>query len=230
MLDFTQKLADFMCPPPAATCLPFHPVDNNVIIAGMEDATIQIYYIRLDEVKFKIVGHSRRITGLAFSTKLNVLVSSAADAEIIVWKYIDDEKWIQKKKINNCKQLQEFFSNINHATVSCDGQLVYIALEDGTVIVLSASNLERLCLISRYAYLPSNVCFDKCPLAIAAHPQERSQFALGYTDGSVIVIEIPESIAQQKIVLPPVENESTRSKTPTAQQIVGSGSDKRPSA
>ncbi|CAL5440169.1 unnamed protein product [Camellia sinensis] len=277
----SKKLADFMRPPPAATCLLFHPVDNNVIIAGMEDATIQIYYIRLDEVKFKIVGHSRRITGLAFSTKLNVLVSSAADAEIIVWKYIDDEKWIQKKKINvlqferggrgapksrlldtrvqfhqdqnrflavnerrvaifnttepeskkqNCQQLQEFFSNINHATFSCDGQLVYIALEDGTVIVLSASNLERLCLISRYTYLPSNVSSDKCPLAIAAHPQERSQFALGYTDGSVIVIEIPESIAQQKIVLPPVENESTRSKTPTAQQIVGSGSDKRPSA
>ncbi|KAJ0080035.1 hypothetical protein Patl1_24474 [Pistacia atlantica] len=41
----------FMPPPPAATYLAFHPQDNNIIAIGMEDSTIQIYNIRVDEVK-----------------------------------------------------------------------------------------------------------------------------------------------------------------------------------
>ncbi|KAJ0079597.1 hypothetical protein Patl1_24425 [Pistacia atlantica] len=40
----------FMPPPPAATYLAFHPQDNNIIAIGMEDSTIQIYNIRVDEL------------------------------------------------------------------------------------------------------------------------------------------------------------------------------------
>lgn len=39
-----------MPPPPAATFLAFHPQDNNIIAIGMEDSTIQIYNVRVDEV------------------------------------------------------------------------------------------------------------------------------------------------------------------------------------
>lgn len=35
------------------------------------------------QVKTKLKGHHRRITGLAFSNTLNVLVSSGADAQVI---------------------------------------------------------------------------------------------------------------------------------------------------
>lgn len=34
------------------------------------------------QVKSKLKGHSKRITGLAFSNTLNVLVSSGADAQV----------------------------------------------------------------------------------------------------------------------------------------------------
>jgi WD40 repeat protein len=93
--------------PPAATFLAFHPQDNNIIAIGMDDSTIQIYNVRIDEVftvalfffplnrtqlsmpylflvqvKSKLRGHSKRITGLAFSNVLNVLVSSGADAQV----------------------------------------------------------------------------------------------------------------------------------------------------
>lgn len=37
----------------------------------------------LMQVKSKLKGHSKRITGLAFSHVLNVLVSSGADAQVI---------------------------------------------------------------------------------------------------------------------------------------------------
>jgi len=39
-----------MPPPPAATFLAFHPQDNNIIAIGMDDSTIQIYNVRVDEV------------------------------------------------------------------------------------------------------------------------------------------------------------------------------------
>lgn len=99
-------MTTFMSPPPAATFLAFHPQDNNIIAIGMDDSTVQIYNVRVDEVtnrnqclhhcsspsflkpviflqvKSKLKGHSKRITGLAFSHVLNVLVSSGADAQV----------------------------------------------------------------------------------------------------------------------------------------------------
>ncbi|KAG0500381.1 hypothetical protein HPP92_000453 [Vanilla planifolia] len=84
MMTF-KVMTTFMPPPPAATFLAFHPQDNNIIAIGMDDSTVQIYNVRVDEVKSKLRGHSKRITGLAFSHPLNVLVSSGADAQLCVW-------------------------------------------------------------------------------------------------------------------------------------------------
>ncbi|XP_010539522.1 PREDICTED: protein TOPLESS-like [Tarenaya hassleriana] len=96
MMTF-KTMATFMPPPPAATFLAFHPQDNNIIAIGMDDNTIQIYNVRVDEVKSKLRGHSKRITGLAFSNVLNVLVSSGADSQICVWNTDGWEK--QKSKV-----------------------------------------------------------------------------------------------------------------------------------
>ncbi|KAJ4957403.1 hypothetical protein NE237_024514 [Protea cynaroides] len=89
MMTF-KTMTTFMPPPPAATFLAFHPQDNNVIAIGMEDSSIQIYNVRVDEVKSKLKGHQKRITGLAFSHHLNVLVSSGADAQLCIWS---TDKW-----------------------------------------------------------------------------------------------------------------------------------------
>ena len=43
-------MTTFMPPPPASTFLAFHPRDNNIIAIGMEDSTIHIYNVRVDEV------------------------------------------------------------------------------------------------------------------------------------------------------------------------------------
>ncbi|KAL5724564.1 Protein TOPLESS-RELATED PROTEIN 2 [Ranunculus cassubicifolius] len=91
MMTF-KIMTTFMPPPPAATFLAFHPQDNNIIAIGMEDSSIQIYNVRVDEVKTKLKGHQKRITGLAFSQALNVLVSSGADAQLCVWSIDGWEK------------------------------------------------------------------------------------------------------------------------------------------
>nr|GMD74718.1 protein TPR2-like isoform X2 [Ipomoea batatas] len=93
MMTF-KVMTTFMPPPPAATYLAFHPQDNNIIAVGMEDSTIQIYNVRVDEVKTKLKGHQKRITGLAFSQSLNVLVSSGADAQLCIWNI---DGWEKKK-------------------------------------------------------------------------------------------------------------------------------------
>ncbi|KAI8529420.1 hypothetical protein RHMOL_Rhmol12G0223700 [Rhododendron molle] len=93
MMTF-KTMTTFMPPPPAATFLAFHPQDNNIIAIGMDDSTIQIYNVRVDEVKSKLKGHSKRITGLAFSHALNVLVSSGADAQLYVW---NSDTWEKQK-------------------------------------------------------------------------------------------------------------------------------------
>ncbi|KAF6158051.1 hypothetical protein GIB67_014845 [Kingdonia uniflora] len=94
MMTF-KTMTTFMPPPPAATFLAFHPQDNNIIAIGMDDSTIQIYNVRVDEVKSKLKGHSKRVTGLAFSHVLNVLVSSGADAQLCVWS--SDGAWEKQK-------------------------------------------------------------------------------------------------------------------------------------
>ena len=48
-------MTTFMAPPPAATFLAFHPQDNNIIAIGMEDSSIQIYNVRVDEVSSVIL-------------------------------------------------------------------------------------------------------------------------------------------------------------------------------
>ncbi|CAK9136065.1 unnamed protein product [Ilex paraguariensis] len=93
MMTF-KVMTTFMPPPPAATYLAFHPQDNNIIAIGMEDSTVQIYNVRVDEVKTKLKGHQKQITGLAFSQTLNVLVSSAADAQLCMWNI---EGWEKRK-------------------------------------------------------------------------------------------------------------------------------------
>ncbi|KAL6955721.1 Protein TOPLESS-RELATED PROTEIN 2 [Sarracenia purpurea var. burkii] len=91
MMTF-KVMTTFMAPPPAATYLAFHPQDNNIIAIGMEDSTIRVYNVRVDEVKIKLNGHQKQITGLAFSQTLNVLVSSGADAQLCVWNIDGWEK------------------------------------------------------------------------------------------------------------------------------------------
>ncbi|XP_028105472.1 protein TOPLESS-RELATED PROTEIN 2-like isoform X1 [Camellia sinensis] len=89
-----QIMTTFMPPPPAATCLAFDPHDNNFCAVGMEDSTIQTYSVRVDEVKAKLKGHQKQITGLAFSQTLDILVSAGADAQLCIW---DTEGWEKKK-------------------------------------------------------------------------------------------------------------------------------------
>ncbi|XP_004287287.1 PREDICTED: topless-related protein 4-like isoform X1 [Fragaria vesca subsp. vesca] len=246
MMTF-KTMTTFMPPPPAATYLAFHPQDNNIIAIGMEDSSIQIYNVRVDEVKTKLKGHQKRITGLAFSHVLNVLVSSGADSQLCVWNTDGWERQASKflqipngraaapladtrvqfhldqihllavhetqiaiyeaPKLECLKQWvpREASGPITHAAYSCDSQSIYVSFEDGSVGVLTATNLRLRCRILPAAYLPPNPSLRVYPLVVAAHPSDPNQFALGLTDGGVHVLEPLESEGKWG-TSPPTEN------------------------
>ncbi|CAH9098684.1 unnamed protein product [Cuscuta europaea] len=246
MMTF-KTMTTFMSPPPAATFLAFHPQDNNIIAIGMEDSSIQIYNVRIDEVKTKLKGHHKRITGLAFSNVLKVLVSSGADSQLCVWSTDAWERQTSKclqiptgrsaasladtrvqfhhdqtqllvvhetqiaiyeaPKLDCRKQwVPREASAITYATYSCDSQSIYVSFEDGGVGVLTATNLRWRCRIYPASYLPlANPSARVHPLVVAAHPSDPNQFALGLSDGGVVVLEPPESEGKWG-TLPPTEN------------------------
>ncbi|CAH9092059.1 unnamed protein product [Cuscuta epithymum] len=248
MMTF-KTMTTFMPPPPAATFLAFHPQDNNIIAIGMDDSTIQIYNVRVDEVKSKLKGHSKRVTGLAFSHILNVLVSSGADAQLFVWSSDGWEKQKSKflqlpsgrasvqsdtrvqfhqdqihflvvhetqlaiyeaTKLECAKQWvqREAAAPISHATFSCDSQLVYASFLDASVCIFTAANLCLRCRIAPSAYIPPGLSSGVHALVVAAHPQDANQFALGLSDGCVLVFEPLESEGKWGVP-PPLENGSS---------------------
>ncbi|GMP22206.1 hypothetical protein CsSME_00000326 [Camellia sinensis var. sinensis] len=139
MMTF-KVMTTFMPPPPASTFLAFHPQDNNILAIGMEDSTIHIYNVRVDEVKSKLKGHQKRITGLAFSTNLNILVSSGADAQLCIWSI---DTWEKRKsvpiqlpagKAPNVDTRVLFHSDQIHLLVSHETQLA----------IYDASKMDRI--------------------------------------------------------------------------------------
>lgn len=89
MLSF-KTLLTLMPPPPMATCLAFYPKDNNTFLIGLDDSSIHIYNVHKHDEVQKLEGHSKRVSALAFSNTLNILVSADASPQIIVW---DSSSW-----------------------------------------------------------------------------------------------------------------------------------------
>ncbi|XP_056162480.1 topless-related protein 4-like isoform X13 [Syzygium oleosum] len=245
----SQTITTFIRARQAATFLAFLPGNSFIIAMGMEDSSIQIYDIVSRQVKVILRGHQKRITGLAFSNVLNVLVSSDADSQLCVWS---TEGWEEEEPPSKFQQMltrrstaplaitrvqfhvdqihllvvhetqiaiyeapklkchkqwvtREASGPITDATYSCNGQSIYLSFKDGSIGVLTASELRLRCRINPAAYIPSNPSSRAYPLVIAAHPSEPNQFALGLTDGSVYVLEPLESEGEWG-TSPPVED------------------------
>ncbi|KAJ6834127.1 topless-related protein 1-like isoform X1 [Iris pallida] len=141
MMTF-KTMTTFMPPPPAATFLAFHPQDNNIIAIGMDDSSIQIYNVRVDEVKSKLRGHQKRITGLAFSNALNVLVSSGADAQLCVWGTDgwdkQTSKFLQIPSGRVSGSLAETRVQFHH------DQVTFLVVHETQLAIYEAAKLERL--------------------------------------------------------------------------------------
>ncbi|XP_019440603.1 PREDICTED: topless-related protein 3-like [Lupinus angustifolius] len=158
MMTF-KVMTTFMPPPPASTYLAFHPQDNNIIAIGMEDSTIHIYNVRVDEVKSKLRGHQKRISGLAFSTNLNILVSSGADAQLCVWSI---DTWEKRKSVP--LQLPAGKTPVGDTRVQFNSdQIRLLVAHETQLAIYDASKMDRIQQWVPQDVLPapiSNACYS----------------------------------------------------------------------
>ncbi|KAM7469920.1 hypothetical protein LguiA_008103 [Lonicera macranthoides] len=139
MMTF-KVMTTFMPPPPSSTFLAFHPQDNNIIAIGMDDSTIHIYNVRVDEVKSKLRGHQKRITGLAFSTSLNILVSSGADAQLSVWSI---DTWEKRKTLPIQLPAGKSPSGDTRVQFHSD-QIRFLVTHETQLAIYDASKMDRI--------------------------------------------------------------------------------------
>ncbi|KAE8660205.1 hypothetical protein F3Y22_tig00116958pilonHSYRG00293 [Hibiscus syriacus] len=198
--------------------------DNNIIAIEMEDSTIHIYNVRVDEVKSKLKGHQKRVTGLAFSTNLGILVSSGADAHLCVWSI---DTWEKRKSVPIQIPAGKAPTGDTRVQFHSD-QIRMLVVHETQLAIYDASKMERIrqwipldglpAPISYATYscnsqsvyatfCDSNIGVNKAvyPLVVAAHPMEPNQFAIGFSDGSVKVMEPSESEGKWG-VSPPADN------------------------
>ncbi|XP_058754345.1 topless-related protein 3-like [Vicia villosa] len=177
MMTF-KVMTTFMSPPPASTFLAFHPQDNNIISIGMEDSTIHIYNVRVDEVKSKLKGHQRRITGLAFSTNLNILVSSGADAHLCVWSI---DTWEKRKSIPI--QLPAGKPPVGDTRVQFHSdQLRLLVVHETQLAIYDASKMERI-----RQWIPQDVL--PAPISYAAYSCNSQLIFASFCDANIGVFD-----------------------------------------
>ncbi|KAF9615189.1 hypothetical protein IFM89_022451 [Coptis chinensis] len=177
MMTF-KTMTTFMPPPPAATFLAFHPQDNNIIAIGMDDSSIQIYNVRVDEVKSKLKGHQKRVTGLAFSNVLNVLVSSGADAQLCVWSTDGWEK--QASKFLQIPSGRVPASLAETRVQFHQDQIQFLTVHETQIAIYEASKLECL-----KQWVPQE---SSVPITHATYSCDSQSIYASFGDGSVGVL------------------------------------------
>jgi len=179
MMTF-KVMTTFMPPPPAATFLAFHPQDNNIIAIGMEDSSIQIYNVRVDEVKTKLKGHQKKITGLAFSHVLNVLVSSGADAQLCLWGI---DGWEKRKSKVVPVQPGRSSPPVGDTRVQFhNDQIHLLVVHESQLAIYDASKLERLRYWSPHDSLSA-------PISSAIYSCDSLLVYVSFCDGAVGVFD-----------------------------------------
>ncbi|XP_058077196.1 protein TPR1 isoform X2 [Magnolia sinica] len=177
MMTF-KVMTTFMPPPPASTFLAFHPQDNNIIAIGMEDSTIHIYNVRVDEVKTKLRGHQKRITGLAFSNSLNILVSSGADAQLCVW---NTDTWEKRRSI--AIQLPAGKAPAGDTRVQFHSdQIRLLVFHETQLAIYDASKIERI-----RQWVPQDLL--SAPISYAVYSCNSQLVYAAFCDGNIGVFD-----------------------------------------
>lgn len=209
MMTF-KVMTTFMPPPPASTFLAFHPQDNNVIAIGMEDSTIHIYNVRVDEVKSKLRGHQKRITGLAFSTSLNILVSSAADAHLCFWSI---DSW-EKRKLVPIQLPSGSLSSAETRVQFHSDQIRLLVSHETQLALYDASKMECIC-----QWVPQDNL--TAPISYAMYSCNSQLVYASFCDGNIGIFDADSLKLRCRIApsvyQPPVSN---RNQGPAAYPVV----------
>ncbi|WVZ96517.1 hypothetical protein U9M48_042147 [Paspalum notatum var. saurae] len=188
----------FMATPPAATFVAFYPQEDNIMAIGMEDSSILIYCTRTEEVKMVLRGHRKKITGLAFSVSMNVLVSSGDDAQLCVWQM---HSWEKKKS-------RYIIPPSNHSGALVSDTTVQFHYGEDRLLVVQESQLVICdckidCLCSQTYCTKSTQWSPRdalpAPISSAIFSSDGLMIYVGFCDGAIGIFEAKSLTLQCKI-------------------------------
>ncbi|KDO61749.1 hypothetical protein CISIN_1g003871mg [Citrus sinensis] len=139
-LETFQTLATFANPPPIATYFILLPQD--LFAFGFDDSSILVHCPCTKKTKAKLKGHQNRITCLAYSLSLNVLVSSGADAQLCVWDAVGWKKLCSKFLHSFQTGLVPETTIVNHIQFHPD-QIHLLSIHEGQIDVYEAPTLNH---------------------------------------------------------------------------------------
>ncbi|XP_066365091.1 protein TOPLESS-RELATED PROTEIN 2-like [Miscanthus floridulus] len=181
MMTF-KVMITFMAPPPAATFLALHPLDNDIIAIGREDSSIQIYHVVIDKVTTVLTGHHKKITGLAFSQSMEVL--------LCVWNVAGWEK--KSRYIEPPPNHSGALGGDTSVQIHYDQTHILVAHE--TQLVIYDWQLECLC-----SWFPRNAL--PAPVSSAVYSSDGLLVYAGFCDGAIGMFEA-ESLTLQCRIAP----------------------------
>ncbi|KAJ0986533.1 hypothetical protein J5N97_004889 [Dioscorea zingiberensis] len=149
---------------------------NDGYLMSLSGGPISLYNTKLRKVRFNLTGHNRRITSLALSPTLNLLVSSGEDAQICTWNLSEIEEPQENRILKRMPRGRVSTLVMKKVQFHPDG-MHFLAVCKRQLLTFKASELK---LLHRM----------KSPRAItdATYSCDGQSIYCSFEDGSVVVL------------------------------------------
>jgi len=175
----------------------------------MEDSSIHIYNVRVDEVKTKLKGHQKHITGLAFSTALNILVSSGADAQLFFWTA---DSWEKKK--SSAIQLPLGKAPVGDTRVQFHNDQIHMLVSHETQLAIyDASKMECI-----HKWVPQEALSS--PITSASYSCNSHLVYASFADGNIGVFDAESLRLRCRIAPSAYMPQPTPNSAPVIPQVI----------
>ncbi|ONM31014.1 topless-related1 [Zea mays] len=174
-LVMTNDTADTN-PEEAVPCIALSKNDSYVMSAC--GGKVSLFNMMTFKVKTRLKGHQRRITGLAFSTNLGILVSSGADAQLCVWT---NDTWEKKRTVSIQMPAGKTPSGDTRVQFSSD-QSHLLVVHETQLAIYDASKMERI-----YQWIPQDTL--SASISHASYSCNSQLVFAAFTDGNLGVFD-----------------------------------------
>ncbi|XP_016566661.1 protein TOPLESS [Capsicum annuum] len=148
---------------------------NDCYVLSASGGKISVFNMRTFNVKCKLNGHSKRITGLAFSHVLNVLVSSGADSQLCVWS---TDGW-EKQRARSLHLLGRSTSQSDTRVQFHHNQTHFLVVHEAQIAIYETTELECL-----KQWVP---CESAAPISHATFSCDSQLIYASFLDATVCV-------------------------------------------